>query len=244
MTMQETYDNRQLLPAACDNKAQFEAMCAQPEGLFNLEEMLPLELIREHTKTDDVPSVSDTQLALYRRAAVEAAEQYTGMVFSGIKNITQTLDYPVTRRDIMQGYFTYELDFPAVDGLVYMYGIGRVQQLRVLAKGRKVMVPIMAVSLDVSSSCCRGPCGNKGSIANPAARLTYQTGFKDMCDIPAGVKLGMLKYVAWSVTHPGDEIVAVRNRTITRSSLVDGTNNVAWASGAIELWRQYDPDYI
>lgn len=243
MTFQQTYDNR-TLPAACQNKSQFEALCSQPDGLFNLEELLPIDLIREHTKTDDVPSVSDNQLALYRRAAVEAAEQYTSMVFSGIKNITQPLDYPVNRRDIQKGHFVYELDFPSADGLVYAYGVGRVQQLRVLAKGRKVVVPIMTVSLDVSSSCCRGPCDSADGRANPGTFLNYRTGFKDICDVPAGIKLGMLKYVAWSITHPGDEIVAVRNRTITRSSLVDGTNNVAWASGAIELWRQYDPDYI
>lgn len=244
MTLQ---DNRTLLKyAESSERPSAEVLCNQPDNLFNLEEMLPLDLIRVHTKTDDVPSATDEQLALYRRAAVESAEQYTSMYFSGLKSIIQPVDKLVGMKDRRRGYFTLELDYPVAGDAVYVYGRGPTQRIQVAPNSRKVRIQVHAISLDVSSSCCRGPCdgGNTGFLANPGMKLTYQTGFKDICEIPAGIKLGMLKFIAWSITHPGDEILAVRNRSITRSSLVDGTNNVAWASGAIELWRQYDPDYI
>lgn len=53
--------------------------------MADLEELLPLALIRTHTKTDDVPHVTDEQLSLYRSASFEAAEKYTGLVYSRAK---------------------------------------------------------------------------------------------------------------------------------------------------------------
>jgi hypothetical protein len=40
---------------------------------------LSIDMIRQHTKTDDIPGVTDDQLLIYRASAVEAAEAYTGM---------------------------------------------------------------------------------------------------------------------------------------------------------------------
>ena len=37
-------------------------------------ERLSIDMIRTHTKTDDVPAVTDAQLKMYRDAAIEAAE--------------------------------------------------------------------------------------------------------------------------------------------------------------------------
>src|SRR5262249_9343905 len=123
---------------------------------------------------------------------------------------------------------------------------GQSLALRVNVGSKSVRIPVLAMSLDLSNACCRPACSpdDPSGTMNPGMKVLYRTGFKGVEDVPAGIKLGMLKYCAWCITHPGDEIVAVRNRTITRSSLVDGTNNVAWASGAIEIWRQYDPENI
>lgn len=238
---ESTYANTPLCATAEAPRAP-EVACSQPDNTFNLEEMLPLDEVRVHTKTDDIPSVTDAQLALYRRAALESAEQYTGYVFSGIRTIQQPLSRIISKRDVARGYFTEELEHPVSNGIIHTYGAGPARQYPVKAGATKVRIPVTSIALDVSSACCAGACD--GDLANPGMTIMYQTGFKNICDVPAGIKLGMLKFIAWCITHPGDEITAVRNRTITRSSLVDGTNNIAWASGAIELWRQYDPDYI
>lgn len=211
---------------------------------FKLDDLLPIDLIRVHTKTDDIPSVTDEQLTLYRQAALESAEQYTGFVFSGSKPIQEVIDKAYSNRDLQRGFFTYNLKFPSMDGIVYLYGTGQSLVLHTRIGSRSVKIPVLGMSLDVSSACCRGPCDGEIGKLNPGARVLYRTGFESIDAVPAGIKLGMLKFCAWCITHPGDEITAVRNRTITRSSLVDGTNNVAWASGAIEMWRQYDPEAI
>lgn len=217
-----------------------------PASRFDLEKLLPIDLIRIHAKVDDVPSASDEQLEIYRQAALESAEQYTGFVFGGSRTVEEWIDRSLNKRDLRHGFFKFQLEFPAADGIVYLFGSGQSLTLHTKVGGKTVRIPVVGMSLDLSGACCAGPCGPNGSVGsiNPGTKVLYRTGYKTMEDIPAGIKLGMLKYCAWCVTHPGDEIVAVRNRTITRSSLVDGTNNVAWASGAIEIWRQYDPENI
>jgi hypothetical protein len=49
------------------------------ERNINWDEYVSIDLIRRHTKTDDIPAVTDEQLKLYRAAAVEAAEFYSGL---------------------------------------------------------------------------------------------------------------------------------------------------------------------
>lgn len=215
------------------------------ESKICLEELFPIDLIRVHTKTDDVPTVTDKQLELYRSASIESAEQYTGLLLGGSRSISEEVNLLLTQRAFIKGFINYTTEYPIMDGIAYLYGYGDSRIIKVPPRSRKVRIPIIGASLDFSSACCRGPCGkDTGAGLSSNVYILYSTGFKNCNEIPAGIVLGCLKYIAWCVTHPGDEIIAVRNRTITRSSLVDGTNNVAWASGAIEVWRQYDPEAI
>jgi hypothetical protein len=73
---------------------------------------------------------------------------------------------------------------------------------------------------------------------------SYRTGFKCPADVPAGIVLGCLLYIAWTVEHPGDELLTQRNRTDLSSLGSQGSNNIARVSGAIELWRSYDSGAI
>ena len=72
----------------------------------------------------------------------------------------------------------------------------------------------------------------------------YRAGFKDPTAVPAGVVLGILQYIAWVVEHPGDELLTQRNTLQAKSTGVQSSNNVAQISGALETWRQYDPEAI
>ena len=58
---------------------------------FDWSTRLSLDVIRSHTKTDDIPGVTDEQLALYRAAAIEAAERYTGLLLAGQRTITEPI---------------------------------------------------------------------------------------------------------------------------------------------------------
>lgn len=209
-----------------------------------LDEMLPMDLIREHTKTDDVPSVSDAQLALYRRAAAESAEQYTGLYLLGTKVITENVDAPTSRRTIERGYYTFNTRFPVSDGRAFIYGTKHGSREISTAPGSsRIRVPLMLTDIDMTS-CCGGPCSSQPS--NWGMKIMYRTGFAKCNNIPAGILVGMLKFVAWCIAHPGDSYAPVEgaNKPRTNDGTIQGTNNAAWASGALELWRQYDPDAV
>ena len=63
-----------------------------PKGSFEAFDWagrLSIEMVREHTKTDDTPGVSDEMLRLYRQASIEAAEFYTGMLLKGKKTLVE-----------------------------------------------------------------------------------------------------------------------------------------------------------
>lgn len=217
------------------------------EKFFELDDLMPISLIREHTKTDDVPSVSDEQLAMYRQAALEAAEQYTGLLLSGVKPITELVECPMSRNTLKNMFFRHKARYPVNDGLVYLWGAGGARTIQVKPGSREVKIPILMMSPDLSSSCCRPACSPVNEL-NTGMQIMYRAGFDlgaKKGGIPAGIILGMLKYVAWNITHPGDELYTARNRiSNNQGGLMLGTNNIAWASGALELWRQYDPDAI
>jgi len=213
---------------------------------FPVDDRLTIDLIRVHTKTDDIPSVTDEQLRLYRQAAVESAEQYTGLLLSGNKSITEPIDLKINNRSMRQGYVPYVLQYPASDGIIYLYG-ALSEVLRIRPKTRRIHIPTMAALLDVSSACCRDNYSRHGGNGNYVAfevMALYRAGFTKWDDLPRGIILGMLKYCAWCVTHPGDEIVAVRNRESVSGNLLTGSNNIALASGALDLWQQYNADAI
>lgn len=208
------------------------------QGGVNWDEYLSIELIRRHTKTDDVPGVSDAQLRLYRAAAVEAAEFYTGMMLSKQKVFTEIL--PVRKPRLRHDYIIVKLQYPSSDGIVYIYGGNQNPDvIHVTPNSRKVRFPSRFFYTPDLSNCCN-PC----SVATNGLRILYKAGFSCADQIPAGILLGILQFVAWVVEHPGDEVLSMRNTLSARGGAIIGTNNIALISGALESWRQYDPEAV
>ncbi len=208
----------------------------------DLEKLLPIGVIRTHTKTDDVPHVTDDQLRLYRQAAFEACEKYTGRIFSELRVIQEPIAQRRGRR--WRPFYIHELKHPSFDGIVFIYGSAYGQddrQLNIGPGGRQLRLEVRAGAID-ASSCCGGPC--QGDQYNYGMMAMYRAGVDCAAGVPAGILLGCLKFIAWAVTNPGDEIMTVRNREAGESSGIVGTNNAAWASGAIEQWRIYVDDAI
>jgi hypothetical protein len=68
-----------------------------PEGpatVFDWSARLSIEAVRQHCKLDDTPGVADGQLILYRAAAIEAAERYTGLLLAGQRTVTEPIQGP------------------------------------------------------------------------------------------------------------------------------------------------------
>lgn len=243
MAWQDTYATQKLTPQIVVT-ADDRVPTVGDAAAFDLDKMLSLDTIRVHTKTEDVPAVTDTQLEIYRKAALEAAEQYTGLLLRGNKQQIEAIDFTPTKRDQMKGYRRYNTQYPVSDGLVYIYGsrdgLGN-RTIRVTPGTTEVRLPITHVALDASSCCNPNPCHQAGDWG---LQIMYRAGYPKCEDVPSGILLGMLKYIAWNITHPGDEFSSVRNRESVEGLAMQGTNNISWASGAIELWRQYNPDAI
>lgn len=207
-------------------------------AVFDQEKILSINLIRQHTKTDDVPAVTDELLSLYRNAALEAAERYTGMLLREIRVIQQ----PVAgKSDITAGArhrmsYTVSLQFPTVDGILYLYGgkqVTGVCTLRTSPGATKVKIPVNHYAIDMTP-CCGSPCGDARPM-NSGVELMYRAGVACEDDVPACIKLGALKFIAWSIGNPGDEPLAGVNMANVNPQA--GRNNAAWQSGAIEEWR-------
>lgn len=201
----------------------------------DLEEILPLQLIREHTKTDDTPSVTDAQLELYRKDSFEVAEQYTGRSWTGFSEYIQNVgSLPKPRR----GKYLLKLDKPPVDGKVTLYG-GALPRPIIVHTGsgsRLIEVPVFPCYIPFND-CCRGDCDGGGASG---LRAFYNVGVADPKDVPAGIIMGCLKLIAWNISNAGDVIMTTRNvQAFSNSGMLQGTNNGAWASGAIEQWRVF-----
>jgi len=203
-------------------------------------ERLSIDLIRQHTKTDDVAGVSDGMLEVYRQAAVEAAELYTGAMLTTQKTVTEAIQGQARPKP---GKLTYrhKLQYPVADGLVHLYGsqnINANHAIRVPPNTRTIHVPIWTGFIDLSNCC--DPCATHHLNAEMMA--AYKAGYRCPADVPMGIVLGMLQYVAWILEHPGDILLTVRNKEDNSTKGLMGSNNIALASGALETWRQYDPE--
>ena len=208
---------------------------------IDLESILSIEDIRTHTKTDDVEYVTDAQLALYRTAAFEAAEAYTGLLLREIKQYEEPVEQKSDGLNFRK-HFKFKLRHPTVDGKVYLYGSHQKlldRMLEIEPGTRKIKIPVTNESLD-SYRCC-DPCGYNGR--NHGMRVSYRAGIRGKQDVPATLILGVLKFIAWNVTHPGDEILTVRNKVNAGESGIIGSNNVALISGAIEMWRTLGKEF-
>lgn len=203
---------------------------------------LSIDLIRQHTKTDDIPGVSDDVLKAYRAAAVEAAERYTGLLLGVQRTVTEPIQGPATVRPGKNTY-KFRLRYPVADGVIHVYGGTHPSDnlmFYVPPNTRTINVPIRSGLVD-TSNCC-DPCSSHH--INGGFMALYKAGFASPNDVPAGVVLGCLQYIAWILEHPGDEILTVRNRRDARSEGAQGTNNIAIASGALETWRVLDEDIV
>lgn len=208
----------------------------------DLEKLLPISVIRTHTKTDDVPHVTDDQLRLYRKAAFEVCEKYTGRIFSELRVIQEPVSQRKARR--FRPFYIHTLKHPSFDGIVYIYGTANGfgnRQLNIGPGGRELRLEVLGGAID-ASSCCGGPC--QGDQYNYGMMAMYRAGVDCADSIPAGIIMGCLKFIAWSISNPGDEIMTVRNREAGEATGIIGTNNGAWASGAIEQWRIYLDDAV
>jgi hypothetical protein len=211
---------------------------------FDWDARLSIDIIRAHTKTDDVPAVTDEQLRLYRASAVESAEQYTGLLLSGQRTITEPVQGPERARPGRSSY-TFRLKYPVADGYVHLYGGTHVNDnttFRVPLGARQVQVPIRKDIVDLRNCC--NPCATWN--LNGGMMAAYNAGYRSIDDVPAGIIHGMLQFIAWCVEHPGDELLTQRNRVETRAGLagLQGSNNIAMVSGALETWVKYDDERI
>lgn len=227
------------------------------DALIDLEAVLPVGLIRTHCKVDDIPTVTNDQLVLYRAASFEAVEQYTGRTWLGTKYLTQDVhtNRPERRRGrggigYREGYsngspFAYpsavriRLLEATTDGVIVLTGMGQSKTVITSPGARMVEIPVLHTAVDVGD--CDTGCAGGG---NYGMTIRYKVGTCEPAQIPAGIKMGMLKYIAWAVENPGDRLMTVADTRTLQQGALAGTNNGVWASGALEQWRQYRTDIV
>lgn len=212
------------------------------EIAFDWELRLGIEFIREHAKISDIPSTTDNQIRLYRASAIEACQEYTGLLLSGQRTVQEPIESP-NKVKPWATHYTFHLKYPVADGYVYLYGGNHIMDNTtfVVPLGtRKIKVPIRKDMFDLTNCC--DPCA-KWAI-NGGMLAAYLAGYKSVNDIPASAILGMMQYITWCIEHPGDELMTQRNRVETRAGLagLQGSNNIAMISGALETWRVMDPE--
>lgn len=209
---------------------------------WDLNSVLSLADVRAHTKTDDVPSVTDFQLKLYRKAAFEEAQQYTGLMLVGQRIITEDVRPPEPMSYArMQGgmHFVHTTQYATAQNFVWYYGLKSQKPQRVAVPIGTNEVKLPRQFDDFGLGCCN-PCGSAAH-----ARIQYVAGFGCEADLPAVLLLGVLKYIAHVVENPGDFVVmqGVGGGKKTGGDIAAAANP-AWASGAIELWRTLKRDAI
>lgn len=207
---------------------------------WDLEKVLSLADIRAHTKTDDVPAVTDMQLRLYRKAAFEAAQEYTGLLFMGQRIITEDV-YPPQVTQPWEGrvaYFTHRLQYAIAQNFLWYYGLKSLRPQRVPMLAGATEVKLQRQMDSFGLGCCN-PSGESH------AKILYVAGYGCEEDLPATLLLGVLKYVAHVVENPGDLVVAQNIGGARADSVGAGqAANPAWASGAIEMWRTLKKDAV
>ena len=204
---------------------------------FEHEALLPIALIREHTKTDDIPAVTDAMLALYRMSALEAAEAYTGLLLSGKRVITEDVRMPQQRTGGFRREFTHKTQHQIASPIAWFYGFeaGAPYKVNAIVGSNEVRLPVLMN--DFGMGCCN-PC-TKGN----GSRLMYYAGFSCSEVIPASFRLGALKYIAHAIENPGDLVTTV-NEWGEKAKSASNAANPALASGAVEIWRTMKADAI
>jgi hypothetical protein len=211
------------------------------------DEQIPLSLIRRHCKIDDYAGVSDFDLELYRSAAFEAFSDYTGLHIGGKKTVDHAIKVPrwdsivqAARARIM-----VQLEHPSSDGVVVLHWRGKTRTLMLAPNATEFEYPwdfprpwlnlsaLYAAGLpDVANACASG--GN----AQQMPQVSYTTGSDK--PLGPGCIIGCLKYIAWTYSHPGDELATVGDRYARAAGgNLQGSNNTIVASGAYAEWFRY-----
>lgn len=209
---------------------------------FDLEELIPLTLIREHSKTDDTPLVTDPQIELYRKTAVEQAELYTGRFISGNVNIQETVYADGERmRARRRSSFRVKLSYLPMDAFIVLSDANSNsrQNVPVRRNSRKLDITPDFTTFAPFDCCNRN---SRHGLLEEEYNVTYRSGYAKTVDVPSTIIYGCLKFLMWAIANPGDELLTVRNRLGTTETGLIGTNNGAWASGAIEHWMGYKVD--
>lgn len=214
---------------------------ALPDGLVmkgevsDLEQILSIETIRSYTKTDDNPSVTNEILVLLRSAAIEAAELFTGTTWGALKVVTESISIPNQRSMYRRRNSSVRLKNKVRGGVVAIHGrgISGFTIVNVPDGEQKITIPVVNQTID--GACCF----KSGSSLNFGVYATYKTGWDCRNELPRGIALGCLKFIAWSINNTGSDLVTMKNSASASSGGVGGTNSTVWASGAGELWRSY-----
>jgi hypothetical protein len=205
------------------------------EKMLDLDKLIPMQMMRDHTKTNDIVQVTDTQLLFYREVAMEQAELYTGRFVHRLVSIAETVETDTGRMGFRESY-QVKLSYTPLGGLVSIGTQGGTRhRTKVKKDDRVVKVPMFTGEI-TWNDCCR-PCG--GPMGNRGYQAFYDSGYRTEDDVPSTILYGCLKFITWAMANPGDELLTVRNRLGTTETGLIGTNNGAWASGAIEHWQGY-----
>lgn len=204
--------------------------------MLDLEAVLPLARIRAHTKTDDVMHVTDDQLRGYRSAAWELAEMFTGQVIGPARDISEALY--LTPSDLGKRSKFYRLKHPAIDGVVTVSAGGGYRSI--VSRPGSIEIELSQHVLTwLRPSCCESACPGHN-----APTLMYRAGYACIDNIPEGIRLGMLKHIAWNLTNPGDMLATVLNKGRAAGQGVWGSNDPGLASGAFDVWRPYKATFV
>lgn len=179
----------------------------------NYEKLLPLQLVRQYTKTDDEYFVTDEELSLLRAAAFKEMEKYNNsLVLSGVRDVEQQVILKTTRHGYVLDQ-TIELDYPATSAYVTVY-FDSAPNVIIKCAYRANFIYFTARTQNVSFNSCRP--------ASPAAILYYQTGEKCPDSMDSNLALGCLRFIDTALNN--------RVGASNMSSLVI-------SSGAYELWK-------
>lgn len=222
----------------------------------DIEALLPLSLVKTHCKIDDLPGITDEQLSLYRQAALEAAELYTGKKWIRRERIEQAIESP-RFRTVAQAAIArimVALDYLPINGVVNVYGTGNQplywldgMQLPFMRQDYFTTIKLppgvqefemqndhMFYSAGVGAGFCYGGEDDR-SFQQQGLKCVYVAGPPSLDKIPGGLKLGALKYIAWSIENPGDQFVPMVVRQVGVTTV---SNDPAFSSGAIDEWRR------
>lgn len=227
---------------------------------YDFDKIVPMSLLRQHTNTDDVEHFDDNLLGFYRRAALSAAQRYTGLLLTGRKTMNEIVRMPDIAQLSRQSYESYsgigydeaiahvqtqrptilyrvKHAFATEQAFYQAPGLGQSEMLVVEPGSREVTLNVRRqpfFGIGDGSSCCN-PCGTDGQQVN---RLMYVAGFANECDIPPEVALGAMKYVAHVIENAGDMpmVTTAQGNTGPNTVRLGEANDPAIASGAVDIW--------